>query len=161
MNPVQFFKCIAFFSLDRIIIFWNNLYDLRSLVGLPVWFYWTVLSNPGEHYIRFLVTRRRSRRSPMEKELETTKKTVKISRRTAKATLTRSGKLVANLIKGKRLKHEVREMLDKLRTNCNELVLKHEAFTARKDDDDEFEEEEAWLGEAQEHFMDIEYRAKV
>ena len=41
MDPVQFLKCISFFSLDRIIIYWNKLYDLRSLVGLPVWFCWT------------------------------------------------------------------------------------------------------------------------
>ena len=41
MDPVQFLKCISFFSLDRIIIYWNRLYDLRSLVGLPVWFCWT------------------------------------------------------------------------------------------------------------------------
>ena len=32
MDPVQFLKCISFFSLDRIIIYWNKLYDLRSLV---------------------------------------------------------------------------------------------------------------------------------
>ena len=41
MDPVQFLKCISFFSLDRIIIYWNRLYDLQSLVGLPVWFCWT------------------------------------------------------------------------------------------------------------------------
>ena len=39
MDPVQFLKCILFFSLDRIIIiYWNKLFDLRNLVGLPVWF---------------------------------------------------------------------------------------------------------------------------
>ena len=38
MDPVQFLKCILFFSLDRIIIYWNELYDLHKLVGLPVWF---------------------------------------------------------------------------------------------------------------------------
>ena len=38
MDPVQFLKCILFLSLDRIIIYWNKLYDLRKLVGLPVWF---------------------------------------------------------------------------------------------------------------------------
>ena len=38
MDPVQFLKCILFFSLDRIIIYGNKLYDLRNLVGLPVWF---------------------------------------------------------------------------------------------------------------------------
>ena len=97
----------------------------------------------------------------MEKELETTKKTAKISRRTAKATLTRSGKLVNNLIEGKRPKHEVREMLDKLQTNFNELVMKHETYTSLIDDDHEFEEEEAWLSACQENFMEIEYRAKV
>ena len=41
MDPVQFLKCISFFSLDRIIIYWNRLYDLHSLVGLPIWFCWT------------------------------------------------------------------------------------------------------------------------
>ena len=40
MDSVQFLKCISFLSLDRI-IYWNKLYDLRNLVGLPVWFYWT------------------------------------------------------------------------------------------------------------------------
>ena len=29
------------------------------------------------------------------------------------------------------------------------------------DDDHEFQEEEAWLGECQENFMEIEYQAKV
>jgi len=38
MDTVQFLKCILFFSLDRIIIYWNKLYDLRNLVGVPVWF---------------------------------------------------------------------------------------------------------------------------
>ena len=37
----------------------------------------------------------------------------------------------------------------------------HEAYTALIDDDHEFEEEEAWLGECQENFMETEYRAKV
>ena len=97
----------------------------------------------------------------MEKELETAKKTAKISRRTAKAALTRSGKLVNNLIEGKRPKHEVREMLDKLQNSFNELVIKHEAYTALIDDDHEFEEEETWLGECQENFMETEYRAKI
>ena len=97
----------------------------------------------------------------MEKDLETTKKKAKISRRTAKAALTRSGKLVNNLIEGKRPKHEVREMLDKLQNSFNELVIKHEAYTALVDDDHEFEEEEAWLSECQENFMETEYRAKV
>ena len=36
MDPDQFLKCISFISLDRIIIYWNKLYDLRKLVGLPV-----------------------------------------------------------------------------------------------------------------------------
>ena len=38
-------------------------------------------------------------------------------------------------------------MLDKLQANFNELVTKHEAYTALIDDDHEFEEEEAWLEE--------------
>ena len=86
----------------------------------------------------------------MEECLEAAKKTAKISRRTAKSALTRSGKLVNNLIEGKRPKQEVRKMLDKLQANFSELVMKHEAYTALIDDDHEFEEEEAWLGECQE-----------
>ena len=45
MDSVQFLNWISFFSLDRIIINWNKLYDLRNLVGLPVcsWFYWTIV----------------------------------------------------------------------------------------------------------------------
>lgn len=39
--------------------------------------------------------------------------------------------------------------------------MKHGAYTALIDDDHEFEEEEAWLGECQENFMEIEYRTKV
>ena len=66
----------------------------------------------------------------MEEDLEAAKKTAKISRRTAKSALTRSGKLVNNLIEGKRPKQEVREMLDKLQANFNELVTKHKAYTA-------------------------------
>ena len=57
---------------------------------------------------------------------------------------------VNNLIEGKRPKQEVRKMLDKLQANFSELVMKHEAYTALIDDDHEFEEEEAWLGECQE-----------
>ena len=41
MDSVQFLKCISFFSSDQIIIYWNKLYDLRNLVEMPVWFYWT------------------------------------------------------------------------------------------------------------------------
>ena len=45
-------------------------------------------------------------------------------------------------------------MLDKLQANFNEVVTKHEAYTALIDDDHEFEEEEAWLGECQENFYE-------
>ena len=97
----------------------------------------------------------------MAEGLEAAKKTAKINRRTAKSALTRSGKLVNNLIQGKRPREEVREMLNKLQANFDELVLKHEAYTTLIDEDPEFEEEEAWLGECQENFMDVEYRAKI
>ena len=96
----------------------------------------------------------------MEKALETSRKTAKISRRAAKTVLTRSGKLVTNLIEGKCPKHEVRGMLNKLQNNLNELVMKHKAYTALIDDDHEFEKEEAWLGECQENLINIEHQAK-
>ena len=40
MDPVKFLK--LFFSGDQIIIYWNKLHNLHNLVGLPVWFYWTI-----------------------------------------------------------------------------------------------------------------------
>ena len=53
MDPVQFLKCILFFSLDRIIIYWNKLYDLRNLVGLPVWFVGPAVVKNGtiDHFV--------------------------------------------------------------------------------------------------------------
>ena len=42
------------------------------------------------------------------------------------------------------MKHEVKEMLDKLQSSFNALVIRvmeHEAYTALIDDDHEFEEE--------------------
>jgi len=96
----------------------------------------------------------------MAEGLEAAKKTAKINR-TTKSALTRSRKLVNNLIQGKHPREEVREMLNKLQANFDELVLKHEAYMALIDEDPKFEEEEAWLGECQETFMDVEYRAKI
>jgi len=71
------------------------------------------------------------------------------------------GKLVNNLIEGERPKHEVREMLDKLQSNFNELEMKHEAHTELIDNDHKFEDEQAWLGKCHEDFMDMECQAKV
>ena len=76
MDPVQFLKCISFFSLDRIIIYWNGLYDLRSLVGLPVWFCWTTTVCFVCHFClnTFLIKKTKQNRKKKKKKKRKEKK---------------------------------------------------------------------------------------
>ena len=41
------------------------------------------------------------------------------------------------------------------------LVVKHEEFTQLIEDDNEFEEQEAWLAESQDAFMSLEIHTKL
>ena len=92
---------------------------------------------------------------------EDLKKQAKISRRTAKAALTRAGKTVNKLIADNRPISEVSEAFNKYQECFESLVNLHEEFIKLVDDDAEFEIEEAWLGECQENFMDAELHAKI
>ena len=88
-------------------------------------------------------------------------KSARISRRTAKATLTRTGKALNVVIEGKRPESEVRDALVKVQRAYDELVEKHDAYARFIEDDKEFETEEGWLGECQETFMALEMNAKT
>ena len=82
-------------------------------------------------------------------------KTTKISRRTAKAGLTRQGKTLEHLISNKRPTDEVRDTLLKFRNAFESLVLKHEALASLITDDSVFETEEKWLDECQQYYLKI------
>ena len=88
-------------------------------------------------------------------------KAARVSRRTAKATVTRSGKALNVLVEGKRPEIEVRDALSKVQQAYQVLVEKHDAYTSLIEDDAEFETEEGWLGECQETFMGLEMNAKL
>ena len=88
-------------------------------------------------------------------------KEAKIKRRNAKAALTRAGKSLHYLIESKRTRQEVRDFLSKVQEAYEALVVKHEEFTQLIEDDNEFDEQEAWLAESQDAFMSLEIHAKL
>ena len=87
-------------------------------------------------------------------------KTAKITRRTAKAGLTRQGKVLEHLLTNKRPTDEVRDALLKFTNAFESLVLKHEAYASLITDDSEFENEENWLDECQQYYLKIDVGAK-
>ena len=87
-------------------------------------------------------------------------KTAKISRRTAKAGLTRQGKTLEHLISNKRPTDEVRETLLKFTNAFESLVLKHEGFASLIVPDTEYQKEEDWLDECQQYYLKIDVAAK-
>ena len=88
-------------------------------------------------------------------------KETKISRRNAKAALTRAGKSLRHLIESKRPGKEVREVLSKVQEAYDKLIENHEEFTKLIEDDKEFEEQEAWLEESQYMFLSLETDTKL
>ena len=74
-------------------------------------------------------------------------KETKISRRNAKAALTRAGKSLRHLIESKRPGKEIREVLSKVQEAYDKLIENHGEFTKLIHKD--FEEQEAWLAESQ------------
>ena len=76
------------------------------------------------------------------------KRRKRLKRRNAKAALTRVGKSLRYLIESKRTGQEVRDFLSKVQEAYEALVVKHEEFTQLIEDDNEFEEQEAWLAES-------------
>ena len=87
-------------------------------------------------------------------------KAVKLTRRNAKASLTRSGRALLHRIENKWSIEEIKVTLINVDKVYNDLVEKHEKFTELVEDDEEFEVEERWLEECQQQFLSFESRAK-
>ena len=87
-------------------------------------------------------------------------KETKISRRNAKAALTRAGKSLRHLIESKRPGKEVRDALSKVQEAYDKLIENHEEFTKLIEDDKEFEEQ-VWLEESQYMFLCLETDTKL
>lgn len=66
----------------------------------------------------------------------------KVSRRTAKASLTRAGKSLCSMMKSKRPASEVSESFVKSQEAYEKLVVKHEDVTQLMETDKEFAKEE-------------------
>ena len=75
----------------------------------------------------------------------------RLTRRNAKAALTRAGKVLIHRIETKRSILELNESLAKVLLAYVDLVEKHERYTQHIEDDKEFDTEEAWLGECQQN----------
>jgi hypothetical protein len=87
-------------------------------------------------------------------------KAAKLTRRNAKASLTRSGRALLHRIENKWSIEEIKVMLINVDKVYNDLVEKHEKFTELVEDDEEFEVDERWLEECQQQFLSFESRAK-
>jgi 23S rRNA G2445 N2-methylase RlmL len=87
-------------------------------------------------------------------------KAAKLTRRNAKASLTRSGRVLQHRIANQRSVDEIQEMFANVEKVYNDLVQKHEKFTELIEEDKEFEVEEHWLEECQQQFLSLESRAK-
>ena len=83
----------------------------------------------------------------------------KIKRRTAKAALTRQGKALRKKLSDHRPISETLEALNSVKAAFEDLVVKHEAYTQLIVEDEAFEQEEAWLEECQDFFLEIEMKA--
>ena len=84
----------------------------------------------------------------------------KVSRRTAKASLTRAGKALRSMVESKRPASEVRESFVKMQEAYEKLIVKHEDVTQLIETDEEFAKEEEWLEESLEIFIRLEIHAK-
>jgi len=69
-----------------------------------------------------------------------------ISRRTAKASLTRAGKALRSMVESERPASEVRESFVKMQEAYEKLNVKHEDVTQLIETDEKFAKEEEWLG---------------
>ena len=90
---------------------------------------------------------------------DTTVKELKKKRRGLKAALTRQEKALDLLIDGDRSVAEITDHLKSLQITFDNLVQSHENYTEQIDDDEEFENEEAWLADCQQSFINMRCRA--
>lgn len=88
-------------------------------------------------------------------------KEANLARRNAKAALTRMTKSLRYLIEKERPEKEVRDALSKVQGAYETLIEKHEQFTKLIEEDEKFEEEEAWLEESQYMLMYLETDTKL
>ena len=84
----------------------------------------------------------------------------KRKRRTAKAALTRRGKTLRKKLKESRPVDEVMEAFHNMKAAFDDLVVKHEEYTQLIQDDEAFEEEEKWLEESEDFYLQLEMGAK-
>lgn len=87
-------------------------------------------------------------------------KEAKIARRNAKAAFTRTTKSLRYLIEKERPETEVRDALFKVQGAYETLIQKHEEFTKLIEEDEQFEEKEAWLEDSQYMFLALETDTK-
>ena len=86
-------------------------------------------------------------------------KAAKLTRRNAKASLTRLGRALLHRITNQRSVDEEQETFANVE-KLYDLVQKHEKFTELIEEDEAFEVEEHWLEKCQRQFLDLESRAK-
>ena len=87
-------------------------------------------------------------------------KQLKLKRRSAKANVTRKGKVVEQLLEEKCSKQEVTEAFTQMKIAFEGLQEKHESYVMTIEDDTEFEEEEVWLDGIQSRFLTIKFKVK-
>lgn len=83
----------------------------------------------------------------------------KIRRRTAKAKLTRHRKALRKELGDIRQKKEITEALQLVKDAYRELITKHDANAEQIEDDEAFEQEELWLEESQNAYLELETNA--
>ena len=84
----------------------------------------------------------------------------KRKRRTAKAALTRRGNTLRKKLKEGRPVDEIIEAFHGMKTAFENLVVKHEEYTQFIEDDEAFEQEEKWLEECEDFYLQMEIGAK-
>ena len=73
--------------------------------------------------------------------------------------LTQQGKALQRKLSDHRPISEILEALHSVKAVFEDLVIKHEAYTQLIVEDEAFEQEEAWLEECQDFFLEIEMKA--
>ena len=80
----------------------------------------------------------------------------KLKRRSAKALLTRSSKTLKVKLQNERSTEEVIEAFQKVKNAYDNLVVKHEEYVQHIKEDEAFQEEEIWLDESQDTYLQLE-----
>ena len=93
-------------------------------------------------------------------DLEEAMDEAKRKRRTAKAALTRRGNTLRKKLKEGRPVDEIMEAFHGMKTAFENLVIKHEEYTQLIQDDGAFDEEEKWLEECEDFYLQLEISAK-